>query len=178
MVASPLPAGPAHQAHPAPQGTRGDQEGPRGWSERRYRVTDRTQRAVCLGVGGRGHVPETTQPPVPKDFGKAFLDPYKRAFPYPHSHRGHTWRTTNVICAWWVPGCHVPASVPEGPQHLLPPAPPKPKLIEGRQGVPCPGKATPGPPLALSPRPRIPVTLPLTTGDSVSPAVRTGRPPK
>ena len=71
MVASPLPAGPAHQAHPAPQGTRGDQEGPRGWSERRYRVTDRTQRAVCLGVGGRGHVPETTQPPVPKDFGKS-----------------------------------------------------------------------------------------------------------
>lgn len=152
--ASLLPAGPVHRACPAPGGPRGDQEGPRGWSGRET-VMDRVQGALYLGGGGatcRGLLSLLS----PGASGKAFLEPHKGVLPHPDSHRGHTWYTTNVLCAWWVPECHVPASVPEGPQHLLPPAPPKPKLSEGRQGVPCPGGATPGPPLALSPRPRIP----------------------
>lgn len=164
---------------PGPPCATGDpgetRKGQEGGQVGRYRVSDRTQQALCLSGGARAG---DYSAPVPRDLRKSLPRSTQGGLPTPAQPQGHIWQTRNVLCAWWVPGCCVPVSVPEGPQHLLPHAPPKPKLSEGRQGVPCPGGATPGPPLALSPRPRIPVTLPLTTRDSVSPTVRTGRPPK
>lgn len=176
-MASLLPAG--QPTRPPCAGDPGEtREGPEGEVRPgRYRVSDRTLagtlpqwRGTCWGLLSLS----------PQDLQEKPSSIHTRGPSHaPAQPQGPSGRQESVLCAWWVPGCCVPVSVPEGPQHLLPHMHPEAyKLSEGAKGYHALEEPTPRPSSGPVSGPGIPVTLPLTTRDSVSPHCQNRRPPK